>query len=207
MKLLKYEVILLTVFLAGCAYNVKMDPNIGPTANIADSINLRVGFFIPEETKGFTVSDSVKLNKYTFQVGEVLESIIIKSANRVFSHVETLDSHPTQQMILQRKLDLAIIAKVTSGKVSLNVEQGFLQESAKGSTALSVQLVFYDDEMLQFTTVMASGMGIGSEGLMFSTGEKEFAASVESALRNLGDDMVHQINGNYDIRKKAEDLK
>ncbi len=207
MKLLKYEVILLTVFLAGCAYNVKMDPNIAPTANIADSINLRVGFFIPEETKGFTVSDSVKLNKYTFQVGEAIESIIIKSANRVFSHVETLDAHPTQQMISQRKLDLAIIAKVTSGKVSLNVDEGFLQNSAEGSTTLSVQLVFYDDEMLQFTTVMASGMGIGSEGLMLSTGEKEFAASVESALRNLGDDMVHQINGNYDIRKKAEALK
>ena len=60
--------------------------------------------------------------------------------------------------------------------------------------------------MLQFTAVMASGMGIGSEGLGFGTGEKEYSASVESALRNLGDDMVHQINGNYDIRKKAEKL-
>ena len=49
-------------------------------------------------------------------------------------------------------------------------------------------------------------MGIGSEGLGFGTGKKEYSASVESALRNLGDDMVHQINGNYDIRKKAEKL-
>lgn len=110
-------------------------------------------------------------------------------------------------MISQRNLDIVVIAKVTSGKVSLNLKQGFFQNSAEGSTALSVQLVFYDHEMLQLTTVVGSGMGIGSEGLTFSTGKKEYSASLESALRNLGDDMVHQINGNYDIRKKAEGME
>ena len=207
MDLLKYAVILLAVILIGCAYSVKMDPNIEPTANIANSINLKVGLFIPEETRSFEVGDRVNLNKYTFQAGEALESIITKSASRVFAHVEILESHPTQQMISQRKLDIVTIAKVTSGKVSLNLDQGFFQNDAEGSTSLSVQLVFYDREMIQLTTVIASGMGIGSEGLLFTTGEKEYSASVESALRNLGDDMVHQINGNYDIRKKAEGLR
>ena len=207
MDLLKCIVVLLAVVLVGCAYNVKMDPNIDPTANIANSINLKVGLFIPEETKGFEVSDRVNLDKYTFQVGEALESIVTKSARRVFAHVEILESYPTQQMISQRNLDLVAIAKVTSGKVSLNLDQGLFQNDAEGSTSLSVQVVFYDREMLQLTTIIASGMGIGSEGLLFSTGEKEYSASVESALRNLGDDMVHQMNGNYDIRKKAEGLR
>ena len=58
--------------------------------------------------------------------------------------------------------------------------------------------------MLQFTLVAATGMGLGSEGMFLSTGKKEYSASVESALRNLGDAIVHQIYGNYDIRKKAE---
>lgn len=207
MNLSKYIAILVIMIFTGCAYNVKMDPNIDPTASIANSIKLKAGLFIPEETRGLEVSDSVNLNKYTFQVGEALESIITRSASRVFVHVEVLESYPTQYMISQRNLDIVVIAKVTSGKVSLNLDQGFFQNSAEGSTSLSVQLVFYDHEMLQLTTVMASGMGIGSEGLAFSTGQKEYSASVESALRNLGDDMVHQINGNYDIRKKAEGLK
>ena len=62
-------------------------------------------------------------------------------------------------------------------------------------------------KMLQVTTVMGTGIGMASEGLAFTTGEEEYAASVESALRNLGDDLIHQINGNYDIRKKSENMK
>ena len=194
-----------TFALTGCSYNVKMDPNIEPSANIANAIDLRIGIFIPEETKRFKISDTVHaVHKYTFHVGEALESLIVKAANRVFKHVEVLDSYPTQQMIKQRNLDLAVIAKVTSAKTALNYKQGFFQTTAEGSTALSAQLTFYDEQMLQLTLVIGSGMGIGSEGWGLSTGKKEYSVSVESALRNLADDLIHQINGNYDIRKKAE---
>ena len=198
----------LTLMITGCSYNIRMDPNIEPSANIANAINLRVGIFIPEETKRFKISDTVHtFYKYTFYVGEALESLIIKASKRVFTHVEVLESYPTQQMIKQRNLDLAVIAKAISGKTALNYSQGFFQTTAEGSTALSAQLTFYDEQMLQLTLVIGSGMGIGSEGWGLSTGQKEYSVSVESALRNLADDLIHQMNGNYDIRKKAEHQK
>ncbi len=204
MNLLKYTVGLLALIFVGCSYSVKMNPNIDPTANIANPINLKVGLFIPEETRTLTMSDKVGINKYTFHVGEAVESILMKSTRRVFSNVEVLESYPTQQMIADRKLELAVLAKVTSGKVSLNMEQGFFQADAEGTTSISVQLTAYDQEMLQIALVTASGMGLGSEGLFMATGKEEYSASVESALRNLGDDIVHQIYGNYDIRKRTE---
>ena len=204
MNLLKYTIGLLALIFVGCSYSVKMNPNIDPTANIANPINLKVGLFIPEETRTLTMSDKVGINKYTFHVGEAVESILMKSTRRVFSNVEVLEAYPTQQMIVERKLDLTVLAKVTSGKVSLNMEQGFFQADAEGTTSISVQLTAYDQEMLQVAVVTASGMGLGSEGLFMTTGKEEYSASVESALRNLGDDIVHQIYGNYDIRKKAE---
>ena len=207
MKMLKYMLVLLVLLVimsTGCAYNVMLDPNIDPSANIANAIDLRVGVFIPEETQKFEISDNVNLTKYNFYVGLALDSIIMKSTRRVFAHVEKLDSYPTQQTIAQSNLDLVVIAKVTSGKVSLNLKQGFLQNEAAGSTSLSVQMAFYDPKLLQVTTVVGTGIGIDSKGLGLTTGEKEYSASVESALRNLADDLINQINGNYDIRKMGE---
>ena len=207
MNCLKCAIILFMIVLVGCAYNVRIDSNIDPTATIGNLVNLKVGLFTPEETKRFRISDKIKLNTYTFQVGEALESIITKSTGRVFVHTETLESYPTEQMISEKNLDLVVIPKVTAGNVSLNEKEGFLLNSAEGNTTLTVQLVFYDPELIQLTTIVTSGVGLGSEAIMFSAAEKQYAASVESALRNLADDMVHKINGNYDIRKKAEDMK
>ena len=66
--------------------------------------------------------------------------------------------------------------------------------------------MFYDTEMIQYATVMASGIGIASERIgFFSRGQKEYAVSVEDAIVNLSNDMVRQMYGNYDIRKKAEE--
>jgi len=193
------------VALVGCSYTVKLDPNIDPTANIANALPLRVGLFIPEETKTYVMSDRSDLDKYTFQVGEALESIITKSTQRVFKEVEILDANPTEQMIGDLALDYAIIAKVTSAKVALNSDEGFFQDSLEGSTQLSVQLSFLDPRLIQAASVLASGQGIGSKGRgAFSTGKSEYSASVESALRNLGDDLIHQMYGNYDIRKMAD---
>ena len=209
---------LLVIMLVGCSHSVVINPNIAPTTNIANAMKLKVGLFIPISTRDFAMSDRVRADdfiksaKYTFHVGEALTSIITKSTSRVFSAVEVLGSSPTQQMIVESNLDLVIIARVTSGQVSLSQEDGFLVDDAEGSTSLSIQLTVYDNEMRQLTIIGASGMATSSKGLvgtkglggLVGIGQEAFSASVESALQNLGDELMYHIYGNYDIRKKAE---
>ena len=80
------------------------------------------------------------------------------------------------------------------------------QADARGNTAITVELMFFDAAMIQYATVMASGIGIASERIgFFSRGQREYAASVESAIVNLSNDMVRQMHGNYDIRKMGEE--
>ena len=207
MHKLKLAAGLAAVFLvAGCTHSIRMDPNIGPTASIARPVDLRVGLYIPEEVKGFVISDRPDLEKFVFEIGASLESIITKSANRVFSRVAMLDAQPTDDVIGERELDLVMIPRVTSAMMSLNKDEGPFQDDARGSTAITVELMFYDAEMIQLTAVMASGVGIASERIgFFSRGQREYAASVEDALNNLSNDMVRQMYGNYDIRKMGED--
>ena len=205
MKAARYAIVLSLLLFVGCAYNVKLDPDIDPTADIANPIHLRTGLFIPDEIKTLTISDRIEGDTYAFNIGEALESMIIKSTNRVFTYVDVLDTHPARNTINENNLDLVVIAKVTSAEVSLNKDVDFFQDIAKGSAQISMQMIFHEDEMLQLTAVMASGMGVGSEKIgMFSNGSREYSAAVESALRNLADDLIHQLHGNYDIRKKAE---
>ncbi len=207
MHKLKLAAGLAAVFLvAGCTHSIRMDPNIGPTASIARPVDLRVGLYIPEEVKGFVISDRPDLEKFVFEIGASLESIITKSANRVFSRVAMLNAQPTDDVIGERELDLVMIPRVTSAMMSLNKDEGPFQDDARGSTAITVELMFYDAEMIQLTAVMASGVGIASERIgFFSRGQREYAASVEDALNNLSNDMVRQMYGNYDIRKMGED--
>ena len=194
------------VLVTGCTHSIRMDPNIGPTASIARPVDLSVGLYIPEEVRGFVIADRPDLEKFVFEIGASLESIITKSANRVFSRVTMLDAQPTAEVIGERQLDLVMIPRVTSAMMSLNREEGPFQDDARGSTAVSVELTFYDAEMIQFTSVMASGVGITSERIgLFSRGQKEYAASVEDALNNLSNDLVRQMYGNYDIRKKGDE--
>ena len=123
---LKYVAILFMLpVLIACSYNVLLDPNISPASNIANPIELRLALHIPEETKSFKVADRSHLDKYTFQIGQALDSIITKATRRVFSHVELLDEYPTQHMISMRGFDIVGIAKITSAKTSLNLDQGY----------------------------------------------------------------------------------
>jgi hypothetical protein len=169
-------------------------------------VALGVGLYIPEEVRGFVIADRPDLEKFVFEIGASLESIITKSANRVFSRVAMLDAQPTDDVIGERQLDLVMIPRVTSAMMSLNRDEGPLQDDAWGSTAITVELMFYDAEMIQFTAVIASGVGIASERIgFFSRGQREYAASVEDALNNLSNDMVRQMYGNYDTRKKGEE--
>lgn len=194
------------ILICGCSYTVSLNPGISPTANIANPINSKIGLFIPEETVSVSISDRpAPAIKYTFLVGKSLESIISQSVRRVFTAVEVLEAYPTQKMITERGLNLVCIAKVESANISLNYKQGvFFQSDADGSTVISIQLTFYLPDMIQLVVVRASGMGVASEGWGFGSGEKEFSKSVESAIRSLGDDLVHQIYGNYDIRKLSD---
>lgn len=207
MHALKYAAGLAVVILvAGCTHSIKMNPNIGPTASVARPVDLGVGLHIPDEVSGFVITDRPELEKFVFEIGESLESIIIKSTNRVFSRVAILESQPSGVETAQRELDLVMIPRVTTAMVTLNKEEGPFQDDARGSTALSIELMFYDADMIQFTTVMASGVGFSSERMgFFSRGQKEYAVSVEDALNNLSNDLVRQMYGNYDIRKKGEE--
>ncbi len=207
MHVFKFAAGLMAVILVtGCTHSIKMNPNLGPTASIARPVDLRVGLYIPEDVSGFVITDRPDLEKFIFEIGESLESIITKSANRVFSQVSILDAQPTGEVIEERALDLITIPRVTSARVSLNQEEGPFQNDARGTTAITIELMFYDPDMIQFTTVGASGMGISSERIgFFSRGQREYAVSVEDALNNLSNDLVRQMYGNYDIRKKGEE--
>ncbi len=194
------------VLLTGCTHSIRLNPNIGPSANIARPVDLRVGVYIPPDVSQFVIDDRSDLDKYIFEIGASLESIITKSANRVFSRVTMLDAQPTGEMIEESALDLVMIPRVTAAMVTLNKEEGPFQDDARGNTAITVELMFYDTEMIQFASVMASGIGIASERIgFFSRGQREYAASVESAITNLSNDMVRQMYGNYDIRKMGEE--
>ena len=206
MRVLTYSAgLLAAILLTGCTHSVKLNPQIGPTANIAKPVDLRVGLYIPEDVRGFVITDRPDLEKFVFEVGESIESIVTRSTERVFSHVSILDAQPTSEVIEERNLDLVAIPKVTSAMMTLNQEEGPFQNDARGSTLLSLELTFYDAEMILYATVAASGMGIASERMgIFSRGQREYAVSVENALINLSNDLVRQIYGNYDIRKKGD---
>ena len=194
------------VLFMGCTHTIQMNPNISPSASIARPVDLRVGVYIPADVSQYVIDDRSDLDKFVFELGESLVSVITQSANRVFSHVSILDARPTGEMIEESAFDLVMIPRVTAAMVTLNRDEGPLQDDARGNTAITVELVFYDAEMIQFASVMASGIGIASERIgFFSRGQKEYAASVEDAIANLSNDMVSQMYGNYDIRKKGEE--
>ena len=201
----------LFIFLSGCTHSVTMNPNISPTAAIARPVDLRVGLYIPGGVRSYVISDSQDIDKYVFQIGESLESIITESTTRVFSHIAVLEAHPTDVTLNEQDLDLAIVPRVLAASVSLDTEEGLFQDEARGTTTISVELSFYDSEMISFTTVIANGVGNASQKKGFFSGsflggsKEEYAASVENALSSLSNDLVMQVFGNYDIRKKGDE--
>jgi len=119
--------------------------------------------------------------------------------------VELTESYPTEQMIKDRSFDFVATARITEANVGLNVQEGFLSNDAAGNTQITASLAFFDPKLIQFTSVQATGTGMGDEGIdLLSSGKSEFTVSVENAIRNLGNSIVQQVYGNYDIRKKAD---
>ena len=202
----------LAILISGCTHNVALNPNITPTASVGRAVDLRVGLYVPDDVRGYVISDTEgsSLDKYVFPVGESLDSIIQKAAARVFSRVSTLATHPTEATIQDQGLDLAIVPKVLEARVTLGTEEGAFQDEAVGTTTISVDLTVFNDEMIILTSVVANGVGNASErkGLfsdsIFGGAQKEYAVSVEDALRSLSNDLVRQLYGNYYIRQRAE---
>jgi len=197
---------ILLMFIVSCTHHVTIRPNLDVTATIANQLDFKVGLFIPPEIKGLMMQDQGDwANKYTFNVGEAVSSIIYKSLSRVFRYVEILETYPTEMMISEREFDFVSIARLTDANVGLTIQQGFFTNTASGNTQISAGLSFFDSKLIQFTSVQATGTGMGDEGIdLLSTGKSEFSISVESAIRNLGNNIVQQVYGNYDIRKLEE---
>jgi hypothetical protein len=208
-KIPVYFLLLILLTLNGCTHKVTIRPDLDVTASIANQMNFRVGLYIPPEVKFLVMSDqATPADKYTFDVGRSVTSIIQKSCTRIFSYCEMLEAYPTELMANERNLDFMIVAKITEANVGLNVQEGFFQNDAKGTSQITAALSFLEKNLVQFTSVTATGTGMGSESMgVFSSGKDEFVVPVEMAIRNLGNNIVQQIYSNYDIRKRAEQKK
>jgi len=194
------------IFHMSCTHTATIRPNLDVTATIANPLNLSVGLYIPPEVKGLQMSDRADwADKYIFKVGDAVSSVIYKALARVFRKVELLETYPTEAMIAERGLDFVSTATITEANAALQSQQGFFTVDATGNIQISANLTFSDSKLIQFSSVQATGTGMGNQGVdMFSTGKKEFGAPVEVAIRNLGNNIVQQVYGNYDIRKRAE---
>ena len=200
---IRYVLVLLFVAI-GCTHNINMANNIGPTARISSPLDLSVGIYIPEEVRELEIADRAEFDKFIFHIGTSIESIIIKSVNRVFSQVSVLDILPSTDIDQTNNIDFVVIPRIVSARVQLSRDEGEFVDDAEGITSLTVELNFYNSEMVQVTNVIASGMGIASETIgFFSRGKEEYSLSVEDALTKLSNDMVRQIYSNYDIQKQA----
>jgi hypothetical protein len=194
------------MFFMACTHSVTMRPNLDVTATIANQLGFNVGLYIPPEVKQLKVSDQANwANKYSFDVGQSVSSIIYRALSRVFKYVELTESYPTEQMIKERSFDFVATARITEANVGLNIQEGFWSNDAAGNTQITASLAFFDQGLIQFTSVQATGTGMADERIdMLSSGKNEFSTSVENAIRNLGNNIVQQVYGNYDIRKRAE---
>lgn len=208
-KIPVYFFLMILLTLWGCTHKVTIRPDLDITASIANQMNFRVGLYIPPEVKSLVMSDqATPADKYTFDVGRSVASIIQKSCARIFSYCEMIEAYPTEIVASDRNLDFFLLARITEANVGLNVQEGFFQNDAEGTSQITATLAFLEKNLIQFTSITATGTGMGSEGIgAFSSGKDEFVVPVEMAIRNLGNNIVQQIYGNYDIRKRAEQKK
>jgi hypothetical protein len=202
----KSLLLILLIAFVSCSYIVTIRPNLDVTASIANPINFKVGLYIPPEIKGLMMGDRARWDaKYTFRVGEAVSSIIHKSFQRVFKQVQILDVYPTEVMLTEANIDIVAIVNIPEANASLNLQTGFFSDDASGNVQITANISFFDSKLIQFTSAQATGTGMAKQGVdVFSTGRDEFSAPVENAIRNLGNNIVQQVYGNYDIRKRAE---
>ena len=182
---------------------------------IEDSLDLRVGLLITQETKLHVVLDHRSVSAadvFMMEIGENLESAITRAAKRVFCDVEVLESYPTPDMMVEQRLDLAIVAAVNLGGGSMSYgRQGWKHES-EAERKLSAELSIFTPELKPLTTVTASGIGKSSLSLILVNPRKKvFTDTVKAAIDNLEDEVVWKMRTSSHIvgtlMAKSEETK
>ena len=182
--------VILAFALAGCADNTK-------------PIDLRVGLFVADEVKlSKMLHNPCKGLKEEPSLDRDLESAITKALRRLFTSVHVLESDPAQQMVEDRQLHLVAIAEVKGAGGTFGYQGPKVWNRGESDYSMSVKLTFYTHEMKQVTSMETSGAGSAeSIGILSNATNRAFVKSVKSAIRNLGDDIVHQVHVDPDIRK------
>ena len=128
-----------------------------------------------------------------------------KAFRRVFASVDALKTYPTREIADNNRQDFVIVAELMGSGSSFGYESEGLWLRGDSDYSMSVKLTFYTHDMNQVNSVEASGKGSSDSIGIFSTPEKRaLVKSVKAAIRNLGDDIVHQVHVNRDIRDIAE---
>ena len=183
--------------VAGCADN-------------SDWMDLRVGLFFTEGTRSLIM----RFEPYHYPVMDVKDDLrvgkdvvlaLARASRRIFASVEVLDSCPTPELIVDRRLNLVIIAHALPGGGSLGYQGDGFQNSSEASRSLTAKLAFYSPEMIEIAAVTASGEGKATaKGILFDSRRRAFVGAVKAAIRNLGDDMALQMSSNPEIRKTVK---
>ena len=208
MKKLLLLVIVVSLISLACTHSVAIRPDLGLTANISKQMDFRIGLYIPDEVKSMLVQDNANwANAYEFDIGKSVSSIIYKAMVRVFKYVEILETYPTEQMMIDRKFDYVATVRITEANIGLSKDEGYFADKATGNTQLSVSITYLDKQLIQFTNVNATGTGQGKETIgLFSSGSDEYSRSVERSVISLGNAIAQQTYGNYDLRKKNDEI-
>ena len=171
-------------------------------------IDLRVGLFVAGEDRlsAWLRDDSNGIKEGELQgLDKALESTMTTAFRRVFASVDALKTYPTREIADNNRLDFVIVAELMGSGSSFGYESEGLWLRGDSDYSMSVKLTFYTHDMNQVTSVEASGKGSSDSIGIFSTPEKRaLVKSVKAAIRNLGDDIVHQVHVNPGIRNIAE---
>ena len=205
------SVVLMCIAAAGvaCTHHVTLNTTASIDATVARQLQVSVGLYLSPALKQGKLEDRADWeNKYVFDnFGAAVSNTINQATRRVFQKVQELEAYPTEQMMIERGLDLVIIPRLNEATLALNTEIGFWGNDAAGAMHLAVEMAVFTREFMQLTMVRATGNGIGEQGIgLFSSGKSEFSVSVENALRDMGNNAVQQLYGNYDIRQFVEAL-
>jgi hypothetical protein len=194
----------------GCTYRVNVNPNLSVTTTIGKKLPLNVGVYIPPYIKGFEDVDSASWDeKYIVNIGEAIFNIIYKAVDTAIDKVELLEIYPTEVMISERKLDGFFAIGLNESNLDLDKDRGFLTDQAIGNYTVSINFNFFNPEMILVTSFNCIGNSHGSRSYDFLSfhGKEKYKPIIEAAIRNLGDNIVQMIYGNYDVRKLAEGEK
>ncbi|MFC2165945.1 hypothetical protein ACFLT2_13235 [Acidobacteriota bacterium] len=203
--------ILIACFLiiSSCTFHMDVNPNLDVTTTISNRLPLNIGLYIPPSLKRFQEVDRASWDEkyYVDNLGEALYNMIYKALDMTFESVEILETYPTEVMLSERKTDGFIAANLNDSSLDLHKEEGFWTDEAKGNFRVSVGLKFFNPEMMLVTSFNCIGSSQDSRDydFLYIDGKEQYKPVIEAGIRNLGDNIVQMVYGNYDIRKIAED--